>query len=63
MRSALPHASTEKRSLSNVAELSVEVIAAGFSIERLRERADASSSVLESILNRSRPEPRWGINE
>ena len=63
MPSALPPASAEKQFLANVKELSVEAIAAGFSIERLRERADASSSVLESILNRSRPEPRWGINE
>ena len=36
---------------------------AGLSREQMRARAETTSSVLEQILNRSRPSPRWGINE
>lgn len=36
---------------------------AGLSEEYMRARAETTSSVLEQILNRSRPAPRWGINE
>ena len=31
--------------------------------DRLRQRAETTTSVLEQILRRSRPEPHWGINE
>ncbi len=47
----------------HVEELPVESSVAGLSIERLRQRADTSSAVLDGILNRDRPAPRWGINE
>ena len=32
-------------------------------VESIRQRADASSDVLERILHRSIPPPRYGINE
>jgi len=32
-------------------------------IEIIRERADATSEVLERIMQRSVPPQRWGINE
>lgn len=32
-------------------------------IESIRERADATSEVLERIMHRSTPPQRWGINE
>ena len=34
-----------------------------YSLSDLMERSEASSSVLEKILNRPPPPPRWGINE
>jgi len=46
-----------------VENLALEASDPGFSIEQLRERACLSSAVLEEILKRHRPEPRWGINE
>jgi hypothetical protein len=48
---------------SHFEPLPPEPMASGFS-RQLRERAQTSSLVLEEILSRrSRPEPRWGINE
>jgi len=44
-------------------ELPSQPAVEGFTMERLRARADSTSFVLEEILNRRRPEPRWGINE
>ena len=35
----------------------------GFSLERLRERAETKSSMIEEILRQTSPHPRWGINE
>ena len=34
-----------------------------WTIESIRERADTVSEVLEGILRRAVPHPRWGINE
>ena len=38
-------------------------VAPAQTFNRLRERAEATSTVLERILNRSRPASHWGINE
>lgn len=49
---------------SHIEELAQKPADTGFSPERLRQRAETTSCLLEEILtHRSRPEPQWGINE